>query len=183
MLAALLLVVAIDQIPGLHFDELNSISLAFKRGELDQGVQSYTGTLYYELAGAWMSVAGFTPRSLRLFSVLLNCLACVAAIACVRRVAPGSTAGAWVGCLVATSPPFVMKGRLGWEVTAMHPVLAAIGILAAVAAFQASRRRYEGAYALAAGIAFGAAASVHLSALPLLPAVVAAALVARGGSV
>ncbi|MDO8756411.1 MAG: hypothetical protein Q7J64_00210, partial [Elusimicrobiota bacterium] len=89
----------------------------------------YTGPLYGGLIAAFYALRGFSLETLRLPGALLNAAALVGLwLHLRRRLSPEAALS--FALLTAGSAYFLMKGRLAWEVYALHPIL----ILATAAA-------------------------------------------------
>lgn len=91
----------------------------------------YTSALYAEFATAFFGARGATLESLRLPGALLNAAALAGLWLHLRRRISLEAAASWA-LLCAGSAYYLMKGRLAWEVYALHPVLI-LGTLAALA--------------------------------------------------
>lgn len=91
----------------------------------------YTSALYPALATSLFGARGITLESLRLPGALLNAAALLGLWLHLRRRLSPEAAASWA-LLCAGSAYFLMKGRLAWEVYALHPALI-LGTLAALA--------------------------------------------------
>ncbi|UPT75089.1 MAG: hypothetical protein M0D55_05085 [Elusimicrobiota bacterium] len=91
----------------------------------------YTGPLFAALAAAFFDARGVSLESLRLPGALLNAAALAGMwLHLRRRLSP--EAGAAYLLLAAASAYYLMKGRVAWEVYALHPALL-LGVMAALA--------------------------------------------------
>jgi hypothetical protein len=91
----------------------------------------YTSALYARLLAAAYDLRGISLETLRLPGALLNAAALVGIWAHLRRRVSPEAAASWA-LLCAGSAFYLLKGRLAWEVYALHPILI-LGTLAALA--------------------------------------------------
>ncbi|MBI3548385.1 MAG: hypothetical protein HY078_04950 [Elusimicrobia bacterium] len=132
---AALLAYRFSEFPGLHGDEawLGLFSLRI----LDRGLytphemNTYTGSLYAWFLSGVFSLARPDVFFLRLPSVALNAAAALVGAVHFGRRFGSRGALAWL-LLLAGSALFVLKSRLGWEITALQNLLMA-GLLVSLA--------------------------------------------------
>lgn len=91
----------------------------------------YTGPLYGGLVAAFYGALGFSHQTLRLPGAALNAVALLGLWLHLRRRVSAEAAFTFA-LLTAGSAFFLMKGRLAWEVYALHPILI-LGTAAALA--------------------------------------------------
>lgn len=111
---------------GLYAGRLRSTGL-FSAHQMNH----YTGPLYGALVAAFYGALGFSHQTLRLPGAALNAAALLGLWLHLRRRVSAEAAFTFA-LLAAGSAFFLMKGRLAWEVYALHPILI-LGTAAALA--------------------------------------------------
>jgi hypothetical protein len=121
--------------PAMSLDEawigLFAARLGLRGFYTPHQMNHYTGPLYAGLVAAFYAARGISLESLRLPGALLNAAAAAGLWLHLRRRVSAEAAASWA-LLAAGSAYFLMKGRLAWEVYALHPILI-LGTLAALA--------------------------------------------------
>ncbi|MCM2304991.1 MAG: hypothetical protein NDJ72_09830 [Elusimicrobia bacterium] len=129
------LLARLGSVPAMSLDEawigLFGQRLRYTGLYTPHAMNHYTSALYAELATALFGARGATLESLRLPGALLNAAALAGLWLHLRRRFSPEAAASWA-LLCAGSAYFLMKGRLAWEVYALHPVLI-LGTLAVLA--------------------------------------------------
>ncbi|MBI2789095.1 MAG: hypothetical protein HYX59_10475 [Elusimicrobia bacterium] len=111
---------------GLFADRLRGAGLYSPHA-----MNHYTSALYARMLAAFYDARGISLETLRLPGALLNAAALLGVWAHLRRRVSPEAAASWA-LLCAGSAFYLLKGRLAWEVYALHPILI-LGTLAAVA--------------------------------------------------
>jgi len=188
LVALLMLLMGLGQIPGLHDDEawiIHAVSELSQGARPLSGMNQYTGALHLYLLWPLMEAFGFRVEVLRAAAAVCGAL-CVLLCMLLYRVLRRDGRSVWVGMLLVSSPSAVAFFRFGVEITTVVPLLSLGALLLLARAGEddgeAGVLEAPGAgRAVTAGLLLGLAVYTHVIALCLPLAVVLAVAITHGG--
>jgi len=171
-LLGLPLALLITTVPGLHFDEAWLLAEAQRIAEGARPVNAqtnYIGALFAYLMAGVGSLTGFSVASMRLTALALNLGAAGALLWAATPLLRSRRAVLLLGLLLIGSPTFACFARIGFEVTALNPLLTVLGF-ALAARGETTGRVLRIACWAAGGLCLGLALYNHMQELFVLVA-------------
>jgi len=176
-LLGLPLALLITTVPGLHFDEAWLLAEAQRIAEGARPLNAqtnYIGALFAYLMAGVGSLTGFEVAAMRLTALALNLGAVGVFLWAATPLLRERQALLLLGLLLLSSPAFACFARIGFEVTAINPLLTVLGFGLA-ARGETTKRGLRIACWAAGGVCLGLALYNHMQEIFVL---VAAALAA-----
>jgi len=176
----------LHRIPGFHGDEawtfLRVAELADGARPVS-GMTPHTGALHGYLVWPLVELFGDRVSVLRGLSVACAVGTVHIVMTIVRRLRPGGSAHLWTGLVLATSPAFILFGRVGFEMTGLGWLILSAGVLLMLLALESGPSMGRGVRASAAGLLLGVAVYNHVFYASVVVALLVVALFGSRGRV